>query len=1502
MKKLLTSMIAVALMLTLLLGAVSCGDDGETFTMNITGINGITDPVIDSTAKTVTFTVQNDRDAFPLSDIVFASDFELSYEAYADKDLTQKYEGASVPLKEGDNTFWVKGWVDGLPDAYDVYEFRVTRIASAPSAVSIDVVGWQTQYHLYEFLADLDLTITQSDGSTVSADLTASMLTGFDTSSEGEKLVVIAYNGMTVTKTITVSEPVLSDFEIGSFRTQYLQGDPLDLDGAYLDVDGRKIAVVEEMVSGFDTSTGGEKTVTIAYGGVSKTVAVTVTSTGPVIPPEEEELDIETFTEQFSRILVYFGEEMILEDEIFQDAYPFFKTLGFGAESFPVLVDKIVANDAPILNAIASAIYSSNADANTLISDLIGSFLSEDGILQLVDVFEYASNVITPEEFASMASLFASLFVESANPDLGEDVDFMLHFALFDLMGSSNRVFESFDEIEALFADDAEMAQLFEQYVSPDKDGMLSSAGATYQLLVSNDAMYIASKLLDAIADITGGDGESLVEIAAFADSIVQALLSGDFAAMFEGTLEGATFNDMTDNINKLGDIFERVNAYFADDAMLIQAATDLCKGLIGAWNISGSDTLSSAHLFVPAAFAADKALVDLMQNITTSQIAAIFLDLDAMLKSDAEEKSVNEGKFIVRVMQTIAPSYNALSADDKSAIDDAAVVFKAIGLDLSGIVSLMKEVAGTESFTDEAYAAVAERFFGYIINTATRQPLTVNQNSTVFVPVGASEDALVAAAKEVLSVYLDMENGSMEVTDLENYAWSFNSSTEGFFEATLTIDGHSAAIDCYAYDATSPGKVKIFADRYSLIGLLVMQDTALEDYDFASVASTVSQWLPTTLIHEDGSYIDISSDVNTFAVYGFDTTNEPGLYAAIGSLDHEAFGTIEFPIVYRVLASPIESAENITEVHYDIPEIIPQTAQEIYASADVTYGYGMSSQSLPITLGDIDGLDLTALGEQEITVEVEGLAPYRTSIEVVTEEVARYVESAYFEISGEAVFVQNSDYRDTIEFWLSLGCAYSPYDVYEHVGYDDLLALLEAFDITLDITGVDTSVCTKSAFADATLTRADGSVLTQYSFEYKVYSPQADPAEVLDINSYPSYVFAQKDIASAKAFMDRWADARGGLDFTMTDGTTIDYADHADELAASATLEVTVNDHISSSDPYVTYYDAVFTLGYYSFEGNIEVIPDWYATQPTSLDVSPVSGSFVQNSVVDTRHFRASVSFGNGYSHAEIDMQAEANNFIVKADTSMLGYTTVEVTYQGSISSQFDVQIIPLEQAVVVSDTTKQLMVWSEYFSYGLPVGFDVDVTLDSTYFPVFELEHLPVHSYNQSVTELNEYLDSCIYFDELYVELADVDTSTAGLKSAELRLVGKVGSDTAYDVIATMHFGIFPNDIETGTVPVQIMFGGDVSGTTYVFDRSAIDDGSYLDQVSVEVATNYDAITDDIQPTSMTLAELQQTYDVKIEVVSMPEISDNWVIEITSEYAFCRIPNIVIIEDVAQ
>ena len=94
--------------------------------------------------------------------------------------------------------------------------------------------------------------------------------------------------------------------------------------------------------------------------------------------------------------------------------------------------------------------------------------------------------------------------------------------------------------------------------------------------------------------------------------------------------------------------------------------------------------------------------------------------------------------------------------------------------------------------------------------------------------------------------------------------------------------------------------------------------------------------------------------------------------------------------------------------------------------------------------------------------------------------------------------------------------------------------------------------------------------------------------------------------------------------------------------------------------------------------------------------------------------------------------------------------------------------------------------------------------------------------------------------------------------------------------------------------------MFDGNVSGTT-VFNRSEINDGSYLEQVEVAVATNYDATTGDMQAVPMTLAQLKQKYCVKIEVVSMPEISDNWVIKITSDYAFFRIPNIVIIEDVA-
>lgn len=1508
MKKLLTSVIAVALMLTLLLGAVSCGDDGETFTMNITGINGVTDPVIDSTAKTVTFTVQNDRDAFPLSDIVFASDFELAYEAYADKELTQKYEGASVPLKEGDNTFWVKGWVDGIADVYDVFEFRVRRIASAPEIVSFDVVDWQTDYYLYEYLGDLDLTITWSSGDPTAQDLTADMLIGFDTSTAGEKTVTISYNGMTVEKTIKVAEPVLSDFEIGSFRTEYLQGDELDLDGAYLNIAGRKVAIVVGMVSGFDASSGGEKTVTITYGGATKTVSVNVTGTGPVIPPGGDDLTLEYFDEQLFRIL---GNFMDKEDpttqELTQLLYSIFKSAGVSKAQVKLLAD--TGLEAPVIDIVKNALELSNTEVAQYLLD---SLLDEDCAEQIVEYLNLCFEILTPQGMIEIADTLIDLFSYD-----GSDPRFSLFFYTEYLIGGG---YKDTDEIKALFDENDELAELLDRYTSPDKDGLISPIGSTKDVVLSNDAIYFATNFLDILREITSTDRAAIVDLAAIVNNIVQAILGGDdFSTILSGKLEGATYNDIAAQLNTLGDIFDRLNEKFADDAMLRQSVEDIVKGMIAANNTYNDDMLAQGHNLVPVAFALDKVVVSVLQNATAAQLSELYLDYDALTKADEESRPVEIGRFAVDIAKIVAPAYNALSAEDKATIDEgAATVKNIIGIDLAGMVTWLKEVDATETFTNDAYLEFAQEFFACLGNEIVSEPLSVQQYSPVFVPVGADKDNLAAAAKQVIQVYLSVDGSTTQITDLEKYAWSFNSAVEGFFEATLTVDGKSAVVSCYAYDETSPSKVKIYGDRFTLPGILLMQNASLEEIDWAAMIAPLSPYVPSTLIHENGSIFDISANINTFTARYIDTSKEAGVYAAIGSVKHAAFGTIEFPIVYRIVTEPIKSPENITSVSYSLPEVIPQNAQEIVgAEVRIEYAYNLEETHEAISLDDISGLDLTTPGTQDITVNIDGLEPYQTSIEVVTEEEARTPKYASVSVYDD-MFTQGADFT-SINVSVNINALYSGYDSSNYVSYADLAGVLEPYGLTASISGMSTAECTKGATATITLTGKDGTVFDTCEFDYKVYSPEADPAEVLDgdISLASFMVFAEKDLADKEALLDRVASFYqalgffpGVIGFTMSDDSTAYYIN--EELCPSFTLQNSnelilsqteftyeLNENNGNSDPNVTYYDLKLTIGYFVCNDTITVIPDWYADKPTAINVYPNMNVVIQDSVIGTEHFSASVEFGNGYESVDIDMEAEANNFTVTADTSQLGYTTVTVNYQGLLETTFGIEVISLEQAILVDESSKDTFDPTPYSSIGMPTGYDEQTLLDEI--PCYDIDftNINLYFYGDSINAFNEEMQDNIYFDELYVEIEDIDTSTTGKKTAQVWMVGKVGDKTARDLLATIDINVYPSDLEEGTKPVYIFWTGSASDTSHTFDRSQIKDNSYLDLVNVDVALNFSG-TPSGSTEYVTLSYLKETYDATIEVVPDPEISDQWVIHIETEYAYCNIPNVVIFEDV--
>lgn len=103
---------------------------------------------------------------------------------------------------------------------------------------------------------------------------------GFRSDTPGTKLAVVTYRGSSMIIVFTVGSKQLTDFYIlrEPFKTEYLAGEELELTGLYACIeysDGTVEFTDEYSVSGYE-SREGSYTVTLAYGGLSDSFAVTV--------------------------------------------------------------------------------------------------------------------------------------------------------------------------------------------------------------------------------------------------------------------------------------------------------------------------------------------------------------------------------------------------------------------------------------------------------------------------------------------------------------------------------------------------------------------------------------------------------------------------------------------------------------------------------------------------------------------------------------------------------------------------------------------------------------------------------------------------------------------------------------------------------------------------------------------------------------------------------------------------------------------------------------------------------------------------------------------------------------------------------------------------------------------------------------------------------------------------------------------------------------------------
>ena len=152
------------------------------------------------------------------------------------------------------------------------------------NVASIAIVGTpKTDYKLNEALETLQIIVTKESGNTETITVTADMISGYDSTTEGTKTVTITYEGKTTSYNVNVKDAVQSITMGTTPKTNYLVGETLDVTGGTIIVtkesgDIETINITPGMISGFDsTSEQLGQVLTVTYEGKTTTYTVNIT-------------------------------------------------------------------------------------------------------------------------------------------------------------------------------------------------------------------------------------------------------------------------------------------------------------------------------------------------------------------------------------------------------------------------------------------------------------------------------------------------------------------------------------------------------------------------------------------------------------------------------------------------------------------------------------------------------------------------------------------------------------------------------------------------------------------------------------------------------------------------------------------------------------------------------------------------------------------------------------------------------------------------------------------------------------------------------------------------------------------------------------------------------------------------------------------------------------------------------------------------------------------------
>jgi flagellar biogenesis protein FliO len=143
-------------------------------------------------------------------------------------------------------------------------------------------------------LAGMVVTAYYTDNTSEPVNVTAANITGYNTNTLGQQTLTVTIGGKTATFTVTVTaaginpDKTLDHIAVTTppAKTTYVKGEELNMAGLvvtayYTDNTSEPVNVTADNITGYNTNTLGQQTLTVTIGGKTTTFTVTVTAAAP---------------------------------------------------------------------------------------------------------------------------------------------------------------------------------------------------------------------------------------------------------------------------------------------------------------------------------------------------------------------------------------------------------------------------------------------------------------------------------------------------------------------------------------------------------------------------------------------------------------------------------------------------------------------------------------------------------------------------------------------------------------------------------------------------------------------------------------------------------------------------------------------------------------------------------------------------------------------------------------------------------------------------------------------------------------------------------------------------------------------------------------------------------------------------------------------------------------------------------------------------------------------